>query len=99
MPNLQRMQKDGIDFANYFITNSLCCPSRSSILTGKLPHNTRVLTNTRPNGGYAGFNANGNREATIALALQRAGYRTAMMGKYLNGYEPTADGPPPGWDE
>ncbi len=99
MPNLLAMQKDGTTFSNYFVTNSLCCPSRSSIFTGKFPHNTRVLTNTKPDGGYEGFNAQGNESQTFAVALQRGGYKTAMLGKYLNGYLPIRHGVPKGWSE
>lgn len=88
MPNLQAMQSEGTSFSNYFVTDSLCCPSRSSIFTGKFPHNTGVFTNSEPDGGYAVFNAHGNEALTFAVALQRGGYQTAMLGKYLNGYLP-----------
>ena len=46
MPNVQKMQKDGTSFSRYFVTDSLCCPSRSSIFTGEFPHDTAVFTNT-----------------------------------------------------
>lgn len=99
MPNVLAMQKDGTTFANYFVTDSLCCPSRASIFTGKFPHNTGVFTNTRPLGGYDVFVARNNEPFTFAVALQRAGYKTAMMGKYLNGYFPVKHGVPTGWNE
>ncbi|MFI7388053.1 sulfatase [Streptomyces sp. NPDC049813] len=105
MPHVKAMQKDGMSFSNYTVTDSLCCPSRSSIFTGKFPHNTGVYTNTPPDGGFQTFHKKGNEGKTFATALQKQGYRTAMMGKYLNGYEPdmTVDGEknyvPPGWDE
>lgn len=105
MPQVQRLQKDGTTFSDYFVTDSLCCPSRSSILTGDYPHNTGVFTNNGDDGGYAAFNRNGDEKKCYAPALQKAGYRTGFMGKYLNGYEPTADAStgkpyvPPGWDE
>jgi N-acetylglucosamine-6-sulfatase len=99
MPNVQQMQKDGATFVNYFVTDSLCCPSRSSIFTGKFPHNTGVFTNTPPDGGFEVFNSQNNQSHTFAVALQRAGYKTAMLGKYLNGYRPIRDGVPPGWNE
>jgi N-acetylglucosamine-6-sulfatase len=98
MPNVKRMQREGTTFSNYFVTDSLCCPSRSTMFTGNYPHNTGVFTNTGDDGGYAAFNANGNQAKTFATALQRSGYRTAMMGKYLNGYQP-ADPVPRGWNE
>src|SRR5690349_13897573 len=52
MPNLKAMQKEGVTFSHYYVSNSLCCPSRSSIFTGMLPHNSGVRTNTKPDGGY-----------------------------------------------
>src|SRR5512136_398806 len=92
MPNVLAMEKEGTSFVNYFVTDSLCCPSRSSIFTGKLPHNTGVFTNTRPDGGYEVFVERGNEPLTFAVALQRGGYKTAMLGKYLNGYYPSQNG-------
>ncbi len=99
MPHVQEMERNGASFGNYFVTDSLCCPSRSSIFTGEFPHNTGVFRNFEPDGGYGGFNAHGNEPNTFAVALQRIGYKTAMLGKYLNGYEPTRNGPAMGWNE
>jgi N-acetylglucosamine-6-sulfatase len=73
MPNLKAMQREGITFGNYYVSNSLCCPSRSSIFTGMLPHNTRVETNTRPNGGYDMYMEHGNAQQSFCVALQQAG--------------------------
>ena len=105
MPHVVAMQHEGETFSNYFVTDSLCCPSRASILTGRFPHDTRVFDNSPPEGGYEDFHQRGEERQTFALALQRAGYRTALMGKYLNGYKPAAtEGRrrpyvPPGWNE
>lgn len=99
MPNLAQMRREGITFDNYFVNNSLCCPSRSTIFTGKLPHNTGVLTNTGPTGGVQAFNAKGNDAHTFAVALNSRSYATGMMGKYLNGYEADSSGIPQGWSE
>src|SRR5258705_13223683 len=55
MPNLKAMQKEGVTFSNYYVSNSLCCTSRSSIFTGMLPHNSGVETNIQPTGGYAAY--------------------------------------------
>lgn len=96
MPNVQAMQRDGVTFSNYFVTDSLCCPSRTSIFTGRYPHNHRVLSNTAPSGGFAAFNR-GDQRHTFATVLQKAGYRTSMMGKFLNGYRPRGRYVPPGW--
>jgi arylsulfatase A-like enzyme len=99
MPNLQAMQKEGVTFGHYYVSNSLCCPSRSSIFTGMLPHNTRVETNTPPNGGYKAYMEHGGAEQSFSVSLQKAGYKTAMMGKFLNGYLPRRHQPPPGWSD
>jgi N-acetylglucosamine-6-sulfatase len=105
MPHVLEMEHEGETFSNYFVTDSLCCPSRASILTGRFPHDTRVFDNSPPEGGYSVFHERGEEAETFAVALQRRGYRTALMGKYLNGYKPGArEGGrrpyvPPGWNE
>ncbi len=99
MPNLAAMRREGMTFDRYFVTDSLCCPSRSSIYTGRLPHNTGVITNTPPDGGLVAFMENGNDALTFGVALHDAYYATAMMGKYLNGYEAEVSGVPQGWSE
>ena len=89
--------KNGVNFENGFVTTPLCCPSRSSILTGQYAHNHQVLTNRMPLGGAPKL----NDSSTIATWLHDAGYRTAYYGKYLNAYEDiTPYGyVPPGWDD
>jgi arylsulfatase A-like enzyme len=98
LPHVRTMQQRGVNLRNYFVVDSLCCPSRTAILTGLYPHNNGVFTNSGSDGGYAAFNAHGNPAKTFGVSLQRAGYRTALLGKYLNGYQPS-DGVPIGWDE
>ena len=93
MPVVQsELVAKGISFSNGFVVNSLCCPSRSSILTGQYSHSTGVYRNHPPYGGFESF----SDKSTIATWLQKAGYTTAFIGKYLNNYV----GPyvPPGWD-
>ncbi len=97
LPHVLKMQQEGVTFANYFVTDSLCCPSRSSIFTGRYPHDTGVFRNVGEDGGYLVFRDRGNEQATFATALLAAGYRTAMLGKYLNGYLPAKHPPAPGW--
>src|SRR5262249_48324718 len=63
----------------------------------RFSHNTGVFTNSSPDGGYALFHDKGEENSTFATALQDAGYRTTMLGKYLNGYLPTSLTMPPGW--
>ena len=72
--------EQGLTFANHFVPLSLCCPSRSTILTGLYPHNHKVYTNFPPGGGYQRFEALGHEQATLATALHAAGYRTALFG-------------------
>ena len=99
MPNVLAMQKKGMTFSHYFVTESLCCPSRSSIFTGKYPHDTGVLANSGDQGGYAAFEDGGNQNATFATALAAQGYHAKMMGKYLNGYQPQTNEKDPGWTD
>ena len=105
MPHVQRLRSRGTTFTNYVVTDSLCCPSRASIFTGCYPHNTGIFTNVGPDGGFALFHARGEETDTFATRLQDRGYRTALMGKYLNGYtaQGRVDGKPryvpPGWTE
>jgi N-acetylglucosamine-6-sulfatase len=99
MPHVRKLQRDGMTFRQFMVSDSLCCSSRATIFTGEFPHNTRVLGNEAPNGGYEAFRRAGDAERSVALALQGAGYRTALWGKYLNEYQPIAAGRDPGWDE
>jgi|HubBroStandDraft_4_1064222.scaffolds.fasta_scaffold56753_2 N-acetylglucosamine-6-sulfatase len=99
MPSVQAMQAQGITFDHYFVTESLCCPSRSSIFTGKYPHNTGVYANSGPQGGYQAFMDGGNQFSTFATTLKARGYTGQLMGKYLNGYDPQSDPAGPGWSQ
>jgi arylsulfatase A-like enzyme len=110
MPQALRMQADGATYENAHVVDSLCCPSRASIFTGQAPHQTGVLTNTardpkNPIGGYLAYAAHNDGAKAFNLALQRSGYTTGFIGKYLNGYEMRTSNhvhhPPPkvaGWD-
>lgn len=96
MPNvITELVNSGVSFPNAFVTTALCCPSRSSILTGEYSHNTGIHTNGGADGGFANF----DDTSTIATWLQAAGYRTSLIGKYLNGYATGAPCVPPGWDD
>jgi N-acetylglucosamine-6-sulfatase len=97
MPNLQaKLVSRGVTFRNSFVTDPLCCPSRATILRGQYVHNHGVETNTRPEGGEYRFRQLGRDRSTVATWLQDSGYRTALIGKYLNAYKDTYI--PPGWD-
>jgi N-acetylglucosamine-6-sulfatase len=90
--------KQGTTFVNSFASFPLCCPSRTTFLTGQYGHNHTVMGNAPPSGGYdklAPTHAN-----TLPAWLQQAGYHTVHVGKYLNGYgraRPTEV--PAGWNE
>lgn len=95
MPNVRRLIADkGTTFENSFVSNALCCPSRATSLTGQYSHNHGVVTNKD---GLAEF----DETNTVPVWLREAGYSTAFIGKYLNGFPgPDGDGDaPPGWDE
>ncbi len=84
-----------MQFDQAYTTTPQCCPSRSTFLSGLYSHNTGVLTSGSPNGGAIKFKPG----STIATWLKGAGYRTILVGKYLNGFKPQKVGPavPPGW--
>lgn len=95
---LKAMTKgEGVYFKNSFVSNPLCCPSRATFLRGQYSHNTGVLSNRPPKGGYETFVARGNHKDNVVIRLKRAGYRTLMVGKYMNGY-PCKSTSHPGWD-
>ena len=101
MPQVDALlAKQGTTFSNFFANLPLCCPARAMVLSGQYSHNNGIMTNLWPTGGFAKAYATGFEQDTFATALQEAGYRTALLGKYLNGY-PLKDAPtyiPPGWD-
>jgi len=106
MPNTQNLlEKQGVKFTNAWVTRSLCCPSRSTILRGQYAHNHNVWTNVYPSGGFWKFHDQGLENSTIATWLDDTGYDTVLIGKYLNpygldragNYAPTTY-VPPGWD-
>jgi arylsulfatase A-like enzyme len=98
MPTVERaLVAHGVTFTNSFVTNSLCCPSRTSLLTGKYSHSTGVYLNAPPHGGFPSF----HDKRTIATVLHANGYTTGLFGKYLNRYGVGAHDAsyvPPGWD-
>jgi arylsulfatase A-like enzyme len=97
MPQVrERLVEKGMRLRKAIISNPLCCPSRASILTGRYSHTTGVYTNSAPFGGWSAFRP--SESNTIATALHGAGYRTGLIGKYLNGFQGPDIGVPPGWD-
>ena len=102
MPNIKRLIADrGATFDNYYVSEAVCCPSRSTYLTGEYVHNHHVGGNNPPNGGYQRFLPEGHEQRTIAARLQPSGYTNGLFGKYLNGYGPESNSQthvPPYWD-
>src|SRR5215217_3305601 len=92
-----RVAGRGITFRNAYVTQSLCCPSRASFLRGQYPHNHGISGNSLKEGGSeTEFRSRGLDEENLAVWLNRAGYKTGLVGKYMNGYNDTYV--PPGWD-
>ncbi len=97
----QLLEQQGTTVSNAFVTDSLCCPSRASILRGQYVHSHGVKDNLPPNGGFEHWQQLRRDSSTLATWLHGAGYRTALFGKYLNGYPHTVAPTyiPPGWDD
>ncbi len=92
MDRTQRLAAEGTTFSDSIVSYPMCCPSRATGLTGQYAHNHKVMGNKAPDGGYGRLDGSN----TLPVWLREAGYETAHVGKYLNGYH----GPevPPGWD-
>ena len=95
MPKTQELLVEkGITFTNSFVNFPLCCPSRASLLTGQAAHNTGIISNVAPNGGWLAFQQ--HESNTLPVWLAQAGYdKLGFVGKYLNGYSGTSI--PAGW--
>lgn len=94
MPKTRRLLGGhGVTFTTALSPDPLCCPARAELMTGQLGQNNGVRDNSGPRGG---FRALKHPENTLAAWLQSAGYQTAMVGKYLNGYK-RRDGRQAGW--
>lgn len=78
-PQLDRLAKDGVRFKHAFVTNSICTPTRATVLTGKYSHLNGVPV----------FNRFDGSQQTVAKLLHAAGYHTGMLGKWHLGSDPT----------
>jgi len=97
MPRTQALLgASGVAFDRSYVSYPVCCPSRATYLSGQYAHNHRVLGLYPPTGGYGRFDS----AESLPVWVERAGYHTAHVGKYMNGYgTDTPDDPPPGWSE
>lgn len=95
MPLLQEhFSSDTAHFNRAVVANPLCVPSRTCLLSGGFDSkDIGALTNLEPNGGMPAF----DDSLTLPVVLMQAGYTTALVGKYLNGYADYPDYVPPGW--
>jgi N-acetylglucosamine-6-sulfatase len=102
MPLVKSLIADrGASFRKHYVSLSLCCPSRITGLRGQYAHNTTIFKNGPPEGGFSAIYKLGLEHSTYATWLQAAGYRTALFGKYFNGYpvDASSNYVPPGWTE
>lgn len=92
---MARLAQESVVFANGFVTNPLCTPTRATLFTGRYSHDHGVMQNMLPYGGVPLF----DDKSTIATLLQKSGYRTALAGKYMNDYYTVSPYVPPGWSD
>lgn len=84
-PNFDRLANEGCRFDNAFCTNSLCAPSRASVLTGTYSHINGIIGNSEGADNIEKIDA---KLATYPQVLQQSGYRTAMAGKWHLSHDP-----------
>lgn len=100
MPRVRELIQDqGATLSNAFVSTPVCCPSRTTILSGRYPHNTFQGV-----GGCMHMNVTSSqfRDTTVSVWLQKLGYNVGLFGKYLNSHNvfcgDNAKPLPPGWD-
>ena len=101
VPLLSEFMDQGTTLTNFVVTESLCCPSRSSIMRGQYVHNHKVISNIpQTGGGWQTFYDLGRQKDCLPVWLSEAGITTSHFGKYLNGFPSRKQKPtytPPGW--
>lgn len=86
MPQTFRLLRDpGTNFSDFAVATPLCCPSRATYLSGGYPHNNGVFSNP------SGYRHLKDKFNTLPVWMHNAGYRTAWVGKYLQGYDTYAE--------
>eukprot|EP01050_Picozoa_sp_SAG11_P038227 SAG11_NODE_15494_length_576_cov_1.018868_1_plen_165_part_01 len=107
MPKLHKLVvQEGVFFTNGFIATPICCPSRSTYISGLYQHNHHCLQNSVRTGCSSLSFRSGPETLSAAAALKKVGYTTMYAGKYLNAYgQGNASSPtggvehvPVGWD-
>ncbi|XP_062560664.1 N-acetylglucosamine-6-sulfatase-like [Armigeres subalbatus] len=93
----QLVANRGATFLNAFTSSPICCPSRSSLLTGQYAHNVKTFNNSENGGCYGSYWRETVEPTAFPVLLQKAGYQTFYAGKYLNEYY--SEVVPPGWDD
>ncbi|PNW86422.1 hypothetical protein CHLRE_02g085850v5 [Chlamydomonas reinhardtii] len=103
MPELDRLVRQrGLEVQHFITSYASCCPSRTSLLTGRHCHNTNMTSNAWPYGGYIKFKLDQLDDQYLPVWLQAAGYDTYYVGKFLNGFttdSAAALGCPGGWTD
>ena len=102
LPSVRKLIAErGMTLQNQLVNDSLCCPSRTTMLRGQYAHNSGVIANSGPDGGFPSAFRRGIVDDTVGTWLQRAGYSTALYGKFLNGYPNPASNTyePAGWTD
>jgi arylsulfatase A-like enzyme len=107
-PNIDKIAAEGMRFTDCYSGSTICAPSRSVLMTGQHTGHTRVRGNMCTVGGTIGYKGNRqvrrmfltNEDITIGQVLQKAGYRTCLVGKWhLGAYDPNAGPLDRGFDE
>ncbi|MFT5299515.1 MAG: arylsulfatase A-like enzyme [Mariniblastus sp.] len=104
LPSIQQLASEGLKLSNCHVVTPLCGPSRTCLLRGQYAHRTGVKTNVADGplnngftGAYSVFRELGYEQEHLGVWMQRAGYRTMMIGKYLHGrVNPVGI---PGWND
>ncbi|KAG2488014.1 hypothetical protein HYH03_013450 [Edaphochlamys debaryana] len=101
MPNMNALiAEQGLQLRQFLVPTAACCPARSILMTGRYVHNNNVTSNIEPHGSFWKFMANNYDDDYFPTWLQRAGYQTYHVGKFLNAMDldDSRFRCPKGWD-